>query len=131
MKVLVDTSVWSAALGKGRAEGSPAVEQLRKHVLRGEVVLLGVILQEVLQGFRAAKAFGLAASKLSAFPLLQLGRADHVDAAELRRKCASKGITASTVDCQIASAAIHHRCRLLTLDHDFEHIARVSALRLA
>lgn len=47
MKVLVDTSVWSAALGKGRAEGSPAVEQLRKHVLRGEVVLLGVILPPV------------------------------------------------------------------------------------
>lgn len=130
MRVLVDTSVWSAVLGKGTGESAPQVEQLRKHVLRGEVVLLGVILQEVLQGFRTDSAFELAARKLSAFPLLQLRRADYVEAAELRRKCASKGITASTIDCQIASAAIQHRCALLTLDRDFEHIARVGALRL-
>ncbi|HKB14734.1 MAG TPA: PIN domain nuclease, partial [Planctomycetota bacterium] len=97
----------------------------------GEVVLTGLILQEVLQGFREERAFRAVSLDLESIPLLRSSRADFVAAAALHRRCAASGVSASTADCQIASAAIRHRCRLLTADRDFERIARLSPLRLA
>ena len=127
--VLVDTSVWSLALRSG---GRPSLEvdKLRKAIERGRVVLLGIVVQEILQGFRHDRDVRRVAKQLEAFPLLQLSRDDNVAAAALHRACARRGIAAATVDCHIASAAIRHRCTLLTADEDFEHIARVAPLRL-
>ena len=131
MIVLVDTSVWSLAL-RAPAKEPKIVAKLRKHVQGGRVVLLGVIVQELLQGFRDDRDVTRVATQLEAFPLVQLSRDDHVAAATLHRACAKRGVTASTIDCHIASAAIRHRCSLLTNDDDFTRIARVApSLRLA
>jgi predicted nucleic acid-binding protein len=130
VNVLVDTSVWSTALRKRPAVDTRVVDSLRKHIERGHVVLLGVVVQEVLQGFRSDADVTSVAKKLAAFPLLQLAREDYVAAANLHRACARRGIAASTVDCHIASAAIRHKCKLLTVDRDFERIATVTALHL-
>jgi predicted nucleic acid-binding protein len=73
----------------------------------------------------------IVAKRLEAFPLLQPSREDHAAAAELHRRCARRGITAATLDCHIASAALRHRCQVLNVDGDFEHIARIARLRLA
>jgi len=127
MMVLVDTSVWSRAL---RGSGEPVVDTLRKNIERGRVVLLGIIVQEVLQGIRRERDARVVAKKLEPFPLLQLSRDDHAAAADLHRKCARHGVTVATVDCHIASAATRHDCGLLTADGDFEHIARIARLRL-
>jgi predicted nucleic acid-binding protein len=97
---------------------------------KADVVLTGLILQEVLQGFRGNEAFRKVEQRLEAFPLLQLDRADYVAAARVRRTCAAVGIATSTGDCQIAAAAIGHRCQLFTLDRDFEAIAGHTSLRL-
>jgi predicted nucleic acid-binding protein len=130
MRVLVDTSAWSRALRAGGDPADPAVRGLTALVRKGDVVLIGLILQEVLQGFRSDASFGKVEERLRAFPLLQLDRIHYVAAAQLRRACAAAGTRASTADCQIAAAAIGHRCRLFTLDRDFEAIARRSPLRL-
>jgi predicted nucleic acid-binding protein len=128
VNVLVDTSVWSNAF---RQRGDDAVlNQLRKQIELGRVVLVGIVVQEVLQGFRRDRDVTNVAKKLEAFPLLQLARDDYVAAANLHRACARRGIAASTADCHISSAAIRHRCALLTLDTDFERIAKVAPLRL-
>ena len=108
----------------------PATRRLSGLVGKADVVLIGLILQEVLQGFRGDAAFRKVEQRLDAFPLLQLDRAHYVEAARLRRSCAAAGIAASTADCQIAAAAVGHRCRLFTLDRDFEAIARCTSLRL-
>ncbi len=130
MRVLVDTSVWSHALRQGTDLADAAVRRLSSLLGKADVVLTGLILQEVLQGFRGDAIFEKAARRLDAFPLLQLDRAHYMAAARLRRACAAAGIAASTGDCQIAAAAIEHRCRLLTLDRDFEAIARHVPLHL-
>lgn len=130
MSLLVDTSVWSLALRRDRVEGSE-VEALRAGIERGEVVLVGVILQEILQGFPSADRTRRLLDRLAAFPLLALHRGDFVFAAEIRNKCQVRGVTTSTIDAQIAAAAINHRCRLLTTDRDFERIARHFPLRFA
>jgi predicted nucleic acid-binding protein len=132
VKVLVDTSVWSLALRKGGPADHPAVRKLRTLLEGNEaVVLTPLILQECLQAFRGEKTFQKMVGYFEPFPLLPLGREEAVVAARLHRNCARKGVSASTVDCAIAAAAVHHECSLLTADDDFKHVARHSKLRLA
>lgn len=131
MSVLVDTSVWSSALRRDRPPASRELEALRIAIERGDVCLLGVILQEVLQGFPSPARTHRLIEHLSAFPLLSLQRGDFVYAAEIRNRCRSRGLAISTIDAQIAAAAIDHGCELLTLDRDFAGIARHFPLRLA
>ena len=131
MRVLVDTSVWSLALRRKGPADHPAVAKLGGLLHAGEdVFVCGLVLQEVLQAFRSESAFGTVRRHFDAFPLLPLARRDFVEAASLHRRCAATGVVASTTDCQIATAAIRHRCLLLTADRDFERMATVSPLEL-
>ena len=131
MKVLVDTSAWSLALRRQDGRRHPASSKLSALIEQGQdICITGCILQEVLQGFRSDAQFRKVRSLLEHVPLLSLERSDHVAAAMLRRRCASSGIAGTTIDCQTAAAAIEHDCILLTADRDFEHISKVSPLRL-
>ena len=130
MNVLVDTSVWSLALRRDNPAGSAPVEALGAAISLGDVCLIGVILQEVIQGFPSAARTRRLLDHLAPFPLLNLGREDFVLAAEVRNTCRAKGIAVGTVDAQIAAAAIGHGCLLLTNDPDFAKIARHFPLRL-
>ena len=131
MKVLVDTSVWSLAFRKKGPEKHPAVPKLAALIEENQgICLTGLILQEILQAFKNEKSAKKMERDLEPVPLLQLSRKDYVDAARLRRKCASKGIAVTTADCQIAQAAVANGCPLLTADKDFERISRVSNLKL-
>ncbi len=130
--MLVDTSVWSLALRKKGPADHPDVTRLAELLRDGEdVYLTGTILQEILQAFRTESTFRRVARYLEPFPLLPLERSGHVAAAGIHRACAEKGVTASTIDCQIAAAAIQNDCALLSADRDFERIARHCKLVLA
>ena len=94
------------------------------------VVLLGVVLQEILQAFRSERDLLRAADALAPFPLLQLSRSDYVEAARVYQCCRSAGIAASTTDCQIAAAAATNRCGLLSTDDDFRRIAQAYPLEV-
>jgi hypothetical protein len=131
VSVLVDTSVWSIALRRDRPPASREIEALRAAIERGDVCLLGVILQEVLQGFPSSDRARRLVERLSPFPVLSLHRGDYIYAAEIRNRCRFKGLAISTIDAQIAAASINHRCALLTLDRDFAGVARHFPLRLA
>jgi len=128
----VDTSVWSLSLRKEGPAKHPAAEKLVSMLRSDEdIFLTGLILQEILQAFRADVSFWKIARHLEPFPLLVLQRSDFIAAAALHRRCAGRGVSTSTADCQIATAAIRHDCLLLTADKDFERIARLSGLVLA
>jgi predicted nucleic acid-binding protein len=129
--VLVDTSAWSIALRRDRPPPGRELEALRAAIERGDVCLLGVILQEVLQGFPSPDRTRRLVEYLAPFPLLSMHRGDYVYAAEIRNRCRFKGLTISTIDAEIAAAAINHRCALLTVDRDFAGVARHFPLRLA
>ena len=131
MRVLVDTSAWSLALRKQQGRKHAAAAKLAVLIEQDQdICITGCIIQEVLQGLRSDAQFRRILSILEHVPLLPLGREDHVAAARLRRRCASRGIAGTTIDCQTAAAAIAHDCILLTADRDFERIASVSALKL-
>ena len=128
----MDTSVWSLALRKGAPADHLAVQKLGAFLVGDEdLFLTGLILQEILQAFREDVTFRRLVKYCEPFSLLPLGRSSYVAAAELHRHCRSQGITPTTADCQIATAAVEHECLLLTADKDFEHIAHHSGLKLA
>jgi predicted nucleic acid-binding protein len=131
VNVLVDTSVWSLALRRDAPASGREVEALKAAIAAGDACLTGSILQEVLQCFPSPDRQRRLVEYLAPFPLLTLHRGDYVYAAEIRNKCRAKGVQVSTIDAQLAAAAIDHRCRLLTADRDFERIARHFPLRLA
>ena len=131
MKVLVDTSVWSLVMRKRGPEGHPQAEKLTRLIAdQEEVAITGSILQEILQAFRSEATVERVERYLTPFPLLALDRATSIEGANLHRRCAAKGTSASTIDCQIAAAALLHQHALLSADADFERIARVCDLVL-
>ena len=131
MRTLVDTSVWSLALRKQGPAQHPAVRQLATFIEeQEEIVLIGLIVQEILQAFRSKSTVETATGYLGVFPIIRLERMDFIEAARLFRRSRAKGLTVSTPDCQIAAAAISYDCSLLTTDQDFHRLTAVCPLRL-
>ncbi len=131
MKVLVDTSVWSLALRRQNGTRNKEADVLRMLIEGGEdILLIGIILQEVLQGIKRQSDFDALKRYFEAFPLIQLSRDDYIRAAALKNNLIRKGIQTSTVDALIASTAITHGCILFSADKDFQQIAKHAKLRM-
>ena len=131
MRVIVDTSVWSLALRRKRSDDNPETAALNRIIEEGEdIFLIGIILQEVLQGIKEPRDFRAVKEHLEAFPMFELERGDYISAAALKNHLSKRGVQASTVDALIAWTAIANDCRLFTSDRDFLHIATHSKLKL-
>ena len=132
MNVFVDTSVWSLALRRDTPADHPAVTRLRKALMEGEtIVLAGIVLQKLLQGFHGPKDQARMIERLQVLPLLQPSRDTYVEAARLRNTCWRRGVQLGTIDALIARLCIEHDLALLTANNDFVHAARFVPLRLA
>ena len=132
MSLFVDTSVWSLALRRDAPADHAGVVTLRKALVDGDSILItGIVLQELLQGFHGPKDQAKLIERLSVLPLLNPTRDTHVQAALLRNTCRRKGVQLGTVDALIAQLCIEHELTLLTADQDFVHAARFVPLRLA
>jgi predicted nucleic acid-binding protein len=128
--LFVDTSVWSLAFRRDQVSAVPEVRVLRDALEGGEtIVVTGLVLQELLQGFSGPKARKDLIDRFSALPLLTPDRQDHIDAAELRNRCRRAGLQIGTIDAVIAQLCIRHDLMLLTTDKDFVLAARHCALK--
>lgn len=129
MKVLVDTSVWSAALRRKDKKG-PALESeqaiLRLQALIDDalVVLVGPVRQEILSGIPDKTRFEALKEKLRAFPDTEIIMADYELAAEFFNICRSNGIQGSHIDFLICAVAAREKFPILTLDKDFASYSR-------
>lgn len=131
MTLLVDTSVWSLALGRDAPANEPEVAVLKDALAGADVVVTtGIVLQELLQGFGPPKARAQVISSFAALALVQPDREDHIAAADLRNTCRAAGVQLGTIDALIAQLCIRHSLTLLTTDKDFLHAARHSKLKL-
>ena len=127
----MDTSVWSLALRRDVPASRPEVLELGHALERSEPVLItGLILQELLQGFAGPKARNKIIEHLAALPLLVPDRRDHIEAADLRNRCRRGGIQLGTIDALLAQLCIRHNLTMLTTDDDFGAVARREKLRL-
>lgn len=132
MSLFVDTSVWSLALRRDTPPDHPTVAVLRMALVHGEtIVITGIVLQELLQGFHGPKDQARIIEHLQVLPFLNPTRDTYVQAATLRNTCRRKGVQLGTIDALIAQLCIQHDLALLTADQDFVHAARVVPLRLA
>lgn len=131
MRLFVDTSVWSLALRRDRPPAIPEVSALGDALAAGaEVLTTGLVLQELLQGFRGARDRARIVADFTALPLLVPDRSSHVAAADLRSTCRRKGIQIGTIDALYAQLCLRHGLTMLTTDEDFRHIAKVVPLLL-
>ncbi len=90
----------------------------------------GLVLQELLQGFRGPKARDAIVQRFAALPLIAPDRDDHVAAADLRNTCRRQGVQLGTIDALLARLCLRHDLVMLTTDHDFRHAARHVPLRV-
>ena len=131
MNLFVDTSVWSLALRRDSAPDLPEVRRLRDALAGGEPVhATGIVLQELLQGYRAPKAAELIVERFAEIPMITPTRGDHIRAAELHNTCRSHGVQAGTIDALLARICIRHDLVMLSTDRDFGHIANWTPLKL-
>ena len=127
----MDTSVWSLALRRDWPSDLPEVRRLVRALESGEtVVITGLILQELLQGFSGPRDREAILQRLSVLPLLSPDRRDHIEAAELRNLCRRGGTQIGTIDALLAQLCLRHELVMLSTDADFRHILAHCALRL-
>jgi len=123
--ILVDTSVWSAALRRPRSGELPSAGRVLKSMIERDepVTLAGIVMQELLSGIKHEAQFQRLSRVLAPFPLLLATRSDHLRGASVLNACRSRGVHASTVDSLIVGMAIERDALLLTCDRDYVHMA--------
>lgn len=131
MSLFIDTSVWSLALRRDSPPKAPEVERLRGALTGGEAIFsTGVVLQELLQGCKGAKAEAQIIRRFQAIPLLNPARNDHVEAARLRNRCRRHGVQVATIDALLAQLCIGRELVMLSTDRDFAQVAKFTPLQL-
>jgi predicted nucleic acid-binding protein len=131
--ILLDTSVLSVAFRRrSTASAEPGPARTLRRMIEADVPLAipGIVLQELLGGVPTEAQFSRLEALMCAFPLLVAERRHHVSAARIANACRRVGITASTVDCLIASLSIDTGAALFTLDADFSRMAPHCGLRI-
>jgi predicted nucleic acid-binding protein len=128
--ILVDTSVW---IDYFRERDTPPVLRLDRLIADGgDLCVCGVILTEVLQGFRNEQEYRRARDHFAALNYLEVNRAAHLRGAEIYRSLRARGITVrGVIDCLIASCCIEHGTSLLHNDRDFDAITKHIPIELA
>jgi predicted nucleic acid-binding protein len=120
MKVLVDTSVWSLALRRGKQSIAAPAQELRQLIQDHRVQIIGPIRQEILSGIRNEAQFNKLIKHLESFPDLPILTNDYVRAAKFFNLCRSKGIQGSNTDFLICAVAVRNKFSIFTTDKDFE-----------
>jgi predicted nucleic acid-binding protein len=120
MKIIVDTSIWSPALRRGRQDASVPVQELRNLIQDHRVEMIGPIRQEILSGIRSESQFKKLQKHLKSFPDLPILTEDYVTAARFFNLCRSKGIQGSNTDFLICAVAVRNKFSVYTTDKDFE-----------
>jgi predicted nucleic acid-binding protein len=122
MPVLVDTSVWVDYFRRGASVGAQALDAL---LADDRTVVTSLIRAEILSGARRETEYEYLERYLWALPILPDPPHLWNRVARARYRLARLGVQSSLVDLSIAVAACECRCPLLTLDRQFQAIARV------
>lgn len=128
--IVVDSSVWIDLFNGVENE---VVEELDSLISNQQPIgLVELSLTEVLRGCTSEQDADLVARKLVSFPLIEVNSPnDHIRAANLYREARSSGVTVKgSVDLLVASRCIDLDAFLLHRDKDFDHLARVTDLKI-
>ena len=130
-RVIIDTSVWSEALRRKKNTLNSSEIIIRKLIENDyEIVILGIILQEILSGISNDNLYNDIKNILDDFNYLDTKKNDYIYASELSNKCRSKGVNAGSIDYLIASITIQNDLHLVSFDKDFINISQHSELKI-
>jgi predicted nucleic acid-binding protein len=130
VSVIVDTSVWSLALRRRRAQPEPEAIELADLIREGRAAIIGPIRQELLSGVSSEQHFQTLREYLRPFSDVELAVDDFEEAAAYFNRCRSKGIQGSNTDFLICAVAARRQFAILTTDGDFLHFARLLPVQL-
>ena len=120
---LIDTTVWIAWL---RDRDTQTTRHLDMLLDEGEALLTPVVLQEILQGAKSAKALDTLQKRFQPLPMLSPTPETYAKAGALYAHCRWQGITPrSPHDYLIAQIAVENQVPLLHDDRDFLFIAQI------
>ena len=117
--IIADSSVWIDYL---RRRESPVRAAMDALLSRDQVVMVGVVLAEVLQGVRSAREHNALMDAMRALPYEESTRETRRECGETLRNLRARGVTASLTDALIAALAAERGHEVYTLDGDFERI---------
>lgn len=134
MQVLVDTSIWSLALRRSRAQISSKeaglAASLADLIRDDRARLIGPIRQELLSGIREHVQFERIRTSLRAFADEPVTTDDFEQAARFANQCRSRGIAGSGIDLLICAVALTRRWEIFTTDADFARYGKIIPVRL-
>jgi len=131
VNLFVDTSVWSLAMRRDSPTDAPEVHRLREALGSQEpAYTTGIVLQELLQGFRGPKARQAILDRFTALPMINPDRDDYVAAANVRNECRGHGVQLGTIDALLVQLCLRYDLVMLAADGDFRHAARHLPLRV-
>lgn len=119
MKVLVDTPIWSYAFRSRKTEFTKQVNQLVELIKSNNVLIIGVIKQEILSGYSNESKFEKLEDKITAFENTQILDDDYIQAAKFSNTCRTKGVQGSPIDYLICAVAHRVGASIFTTDKDF------------
>jgi predicted nucleic acid-binding protein len=117
--IVADTSVWIEYLRRGEAGWAWELDEL---LARGEIMMCGPVLAELVAGVPAARRSDYAV-RLQALPWSGLDRDGWLRAGLVRADLRRGGITASLIDVAVAISAAQARATLWTADAAHERVA--------
>jgi hypothetical protein len=117
--VIADTSVWIPFFNRPDSPEKAALDLL---IDADDVVLVGVVLAELLQGCRAPSERDSLSDALQALPYYEVARSTWLQAGDLSAHLLRKGVTLPLSDLLIAALAIERDCLVYSLDTHFKKI---------
>lgn len=130
MGIVIDTSVWSAALRRKHPQAAPVVAALNRILSTQSVRLLGIVRMELLSGIASETFLNSLKTELRKYEDLALEIEDYETAAAFRTTCKKKGVQGSLADFLVCAAAVRRQFAIFTLDRDFRQFARVIPMEL-
>jgi predicted nucleic acid-binding protein len=134
VKVLVDTPVWSLALGRKTGDLRPHDNRLKaalaELIREGSVLMIGPVRQEILSGLREESQFNRLRDDLRAFKDVSLKTDDYERAAGMSNLCRSRGVSSSSVDMLICAIATRSRSSIFTTDRDYLLYSKLLPIQL-
>ena len=124
MAVIADTSVWIQFL---RVGGPREHRELDRLLAQGDVVMVGVVMAELLQGARNPQEYEELGVRLAGLPYVSETKNTWVQVGTLSYRLRQEGLAVGAMDLLIAALALEHGHEVYTLD---EHFQRIPGLRL-
>jgi predicted nucleic acid-binding protein len=126
--VLIDTCIWVGFFNRHKSSERVTVDPLLDE---DRAAITGMILAEILQGFRRDEQADWVASSLRGLHDLEATWDDWRTAAKLGRQLAANGHRLPLTDLVISAIALRSDCAILTTDRHFDLIADLKRYPLA